>query len=383
MAHQAGQSNVVGTIGTALTDRHAEMLKRIAHRIILSLDPDTAGDMAALKGSEVLQEHAEKLAIPIRGERGLMGVERRSEIEIRIMQLPRGIDPDELLLAPGGTEQWSALLKDALPLVDHVIGVVSHKYDISTARGKSDAVTEIASFIRELGDAVQRAHYEQRIASVLRVSEQAVQEAVARARNPQKKQAAREQSFANGSPDDQNRADIPQPSRTGLPAPLDSSSAPEEHLLGLALKYPQVTWMAGAPVPEDFTRVENRLIFETLSQVAAKSDQSGLDGEALRNETRKALDPTLAAHIDRLIARSTEPELFRFALPYELEDRLKRLREHNDRMWQQQCQFMMQEAQETGDADTIKKLLPVWSRSLFRFQHYQPKPSTVFRDSRD
>jgi DNA primase len=90
------------------------MLKRTAKRIILCLDPDTAGDLAALKGSEVLQEHAEKIAIPIRGERGLMGVERRSELEIRIMQLPRGKDPDELLLEPGGPEQWEQLRESAL-----------------------------------------------------------------------------------------------------------------------------------------------------------------------------------------------------------------------------------------------------------------------------
>jgi hypothetical protein len=44
---------------------------------------------------------------------------------------------------------------------------------------------------------------------------------------------------------------------------------------------------------------------------------------------------------------------------------------------------MIQEAQETGDGETISKLLPIWSRSLSRFQHYRPKPSTVFRDSRD
>jgi hypothetical protein len=44
---------------------------------------------------------------------------------------------------------------------------------------------------------------------------------------------------------------------------------------------------------------------------------------------------------------------------------------------------MMQEAQESGDDDTIDKLLPLLSRSLSRFRHYNPKPSTVFRDSRD
>src|SRR4051794_24880855 len=181
VAHQAGQSNVVGTIGTALTDRHAELLKRIARHIVLCLDPDTAGDMAALKGSEVLQEHAEKIAIPIRGEHGMMGVERRSQIEIKVMQLPRGTDPDELLLADGGPQRWNELRDAALPLIDHVIGVAASKYDIKTARGKSDAVQELSLFVRELGDPIQRAHYIQRIASVLRTPEEAVQETVTRA----------------------------------------------------------------------------------------------------------------------------------------------------------------------------------------------------------
>lgn len=390
IAHQAGQYNVVGTIGTALTDRHAELLKRIARRIILCLDPDTAGDLAALKGSEVLQEHSEKIAIPIRGERGLMGVERRSETEIRIMQLPRGMDPDELLLADGGPERWTGLLKDALPLVDHVIGVVAGKYDITAARGKSEAVAEISGFLREIGDPVQRAHYEQRVASVLRVPELAVQEAVSRSRasgSASKKQEARNQRMDSRFTGEDSGEGQQSPARNqqshGLPQPIDASSAPEEHLLSLVLRYPQTTWMAGAPVVEDFTRQENRLIFEAVTSAASEADQTSLDGMLILEATRVRLDPTLAAYVDRLMTRSLEPDLYRFAMPYELEARLKRVREHNDRMWQQQCQYMLQEAQETGDADTIRKLLPVWSRSLSRFRYYDPKPSTVFRDSRD
>jgi DNA primase len=380
VAHQAGQGNVVGTNGTALTDRHAELLKRIARRVVLCLDPDTAGDLAALKGSEVLQEHADKLAIPIRGERGLLGVERRSQLEIRVMQLPRGTDPDELLLAVGGPERWVELRDAALPLVDHLIGVVAAKYDTGSARGKSDAVQELALFIRELGDAVQRAHYAQRVASVLRLPEEAVLEAVARARRGS---AVRDQRSAlrDQTPTPDPRP--PTPANAGLPDPIDPSAGPEEHLLSLVLKYPQVTWMAGAPAPEDFTRLENRLIFEAVAAAAAASDKSGLDVEVVRGACREALDPALAAHFEHLQERSLEPELYRFALPYELENRIKRLRQHNDRMWLQQWQFMMQEAQDTGDAETIGKLLPLWSRALPRFRHYDPKPSTVFRDSRD
>src|SRR5439155_17009441 len=137
----------------------------------------------------------------------------------------------------------------------------------------------------------------------------------------------------------------------------DSEDAPEEHLLSLALMYPQVTWMADAPAPEDFTRLENRLIFEAVTSVAAGAEKADLDSEAIRQMTRDGLDPALCNHFDHMIGRSQEPELYRFALPYELGERIKRLRQHNDRMWLQQCQLMMQEAQESGDAETISKLL--------------------------
>jgi DNA primase len=376
VAHQAGQHNVVGTIGTALTDRHAELLKRIAKRIVLCLDPDTAGDLAALKGSEVLQEHAEKIAIPIRGERGMLGVERRADTEIRVMQLPRGIDPDELLLSEGGPQRWDELREGALPLVEHVIGVVAAKHDLKSPHGKSAAVQEMALFIRELGDPIQRAHYIQRVATTMRVPEDAIQESLRRSR-ASSRQEARQQPLETQSPGATRATKI----QNALDA-VDTQAAPEEHLLSLALKYPQVTWMAGAPMPEDFTRLENRIVYEAIATAAASADKLNLDAEGIRAQALEALDPSLMPHFNRILLRN-EPELFRFALPYELEARLKRLRQHNDRMWLQQCQLMMQEAQETGDSDTIDKLLPLLSRSLSRFRHYNPKPSTVFRDSRD
>lgn len=375
VAHQAGQNNVVGTIGTALTDHHAELLKRIAKRVILCLDPDTAGDMAALKGSEVLQEHAEKLTIPVRGPRGLISVEHRSQLEIRIMQLPRGVDPDELLLEEGGPARWEALREGAMPIVDHVIGMVSEKHDLNSAHGKSEAVGEMVLFVREIGDPVQRAHYIQRVASALRVPEDAVREAMSRLNPPQKKGQSKAQAQAQTANGDR------QPSQPPVPSPQSLDTA-EEHLLSLVLAYPQVTWMAGAPVPEDYNRLENRLVFETVSGAAAASDKATATSDEIRRTARESLDDALLPHFDRVSAHK-EPELFRFALPYELETRLKRLRQYNDRMWLQQCQIMLQEAQETGDNETILKLMPLLGASFSRFRHYQPKPSTVFRDSRD
>ncbi len=377
VAHQTGQNNVVGTIGTALTDHHAELLKRIAKKVVLCLDPDTAGDMAALKGSEVLQEHAEKITIPVRGPRGLISVEHRSQLEIRIMQLPRGVDPDELLLEEGGPARWDALREAAMPLVDHVIGMVAEKYDLNSAHGKSEAVGEMVLFVREIGDPVQRAHYMQRVASALRVPEDAVREAMSRMSTPPKRGSGNKAQAQNPatSPDKPST----QPSTLGPQSSVDTT---EEHLLSLVLAYPQVTWMAGAPVPEDFNRLENRLIFKMVSGAAAASNKATAASEEIRSAARESLDDALLAHFDRVESHK-EPELFRFALPYELETRLKRLRQYNDRMWLQQCQLMLQEAQETGDDETILKLMPLLFPSFSRFRHYQPKPSTVFRDSRD
>jgi DNA primase len=327
----------------------------------------------------VLQEHADKIAIPVRGERGLMGVERRSQLEIRVMQLPRGMDPDELLLAEGGPARWEELREGALPLVDHVIGVVAGKHDLNSAHGKSEAVGEMALYVREIGDPVQRAHYMQRVASVLRVPEDAVREAIGRA-TPQKRDGRKARD--EGRATEQPVAQSPKSSNS-LPTTVDMITSAEEHLVSLVLRYPQVTWMAGAPVPEDFMRLENRLIFETVARTAAsESNKSTPVAEDIRAAARAELDEALLAHFDRIAARE-EPELFRFALPYELETRLKRLRQHNDRMWLHQCQVMLQEAQETDDNDTIGKLLPLLTASFSRFRHYQPKPSTVFRDSRD
>ena len=317
------------------------------------------------------------MSIPIRGEHGMLGVERRSELEIRIMQLPRGVDPDELLLAEGGPARWDTLREAALPLIDHVIGVVSGKYDLSSARGKADAVGDLTLFVREIGDPVQRAHYIQRVASALRVPEDAVQEAIGHARG--QGSARRRPAIDDRRPTDEN-------SQSSALSPQSSVRiSPEEHLLSLVLRYPQVTWMAGAPMLEDFTRLENRLVYEAVAgaaAAAAANDKSTEGLAAIHEAALEAMDPTLHPHVGRILARE-EPELFRFALPYELESRLKRLRQYNDRMWLQQCQQMMQEAQETGDSDTLTKLLPLLTRSLARFRHYDPKPSTVFRDSRD
>ncbi|MGC4032154.1 MAG: DNA primase [Tepidisphaeraceae bacterium] len=80
MAHQFGASNVVATLGTAMTEQHVNLLRRFAGRIVLLFDGDAAGDLAVQRALELF------LTQPI---------------DIGIATLPDGVDPDEFLLQHG------------------------------------------------------------------------------------------------------------------------------------------------------------------------------------------------------------------------------------------------------------------------------------------
>lgn len=83
MSHQFGISNVVSSLGTALTEQHIGILRRFADRIVLLFDADSAGDMAANRAVELY------LTQPV---------------EILIASMPAGVDPDEFLLEHGAAE---------------------------------------------------------------------------------------------------------------------------------------------------------------------------------------------------------------------------------------------------------------------------------------
>jgi DNA primase len=373
IAHQTGHANVVGASGTALTDKQATILKKSARRIVLALDADSAGDLAALKGAEVLEGSMERVGVPVLGPRGMLGIERRMDSEIRIMALPRGKDPDELLLQDPAA--WDTLLDAAQPVADHFIGVVTGNLDLRTAHGKSEAVRQVAPLIRAIGDAVQRAHYMQKVATVTQSPLAAIEQAVARA--------------GTGTPlprgQRASRGAAPEP-----PEPEVRQSrelTPEEHLLSLLLRYPDAMLLPETPMPSRFTRSENRMIAETLAQVVTTLPPPG-PGATLTPEDRAAIrdavDPTLQEHYDFLLARAElEPYIYPFSLAGELTQRVRRLSAYDDHLWLQQCQLLLTEAQTTGDAETIARLRGVLDQMRPQLLQYTPARSTVFRDSRD
>lgn len=107
-AHQAGYRNVVAQMGTALTENQIRLVApRHASRIILALDSDEAGQSAARRSLDVAREAL---------SRDLAG---RLSVDIRILQAPAGLDPDDILRQ--SPDKWDSLVANAQGLADYVI----------------------------------------------------------------------------------------------------------------------------------------------------------------------------------------------------------------------------------------------------------------------
>ncbi len=115
--HEAGIGNVVATLGTALTEYHVKTLSRFAKQIVYLFDGDAAGQKAA--------------------ERAIQFIEQ-STVDLRCVVLPDGMDPMEFITARGG-DALRALLAEAEPLMDFVFRKLEERSDTATPGGRAAA----------------------------------------------------------------------------------------------------------------------------------------------------------------------------------------------------------------------------------------------------
>jgi DNA primase len=178
-AHQAGFTDVVAQLGTALTEENLRRLTRYTRRIILALDPDTAGQAATMRGLDVARQALEPEWQPVFDARGLIHLEARLSADIRVLALPPGQDPDDLIRQDAA--RWAVLVDQAVPLVEHYMRTLLAGQDLDDPKVKTQVTQDLVPVIRQVSSPVERAHYAQRLARTLRVDERALLDMVASA----------------------------------------------------------------------------------------------------------------------------------------------------------------------------------------------------------
>ncbi len=170
---QAGFRNVVASMGTSLTERHASLLKRYTRKVVLAMDPDAAGLAAAERagGLMLALDSPESMA---RSAKSADALAQGSDLDLRVAPLPAGKDPDEI--TRDEPETWRDAVDNARPFTEFLIGRVLGNKRPDTASEARRAVDKLRPILNTVSSPVERGTYIQRIARFLAVSEQFVLE---------------------------------------------------------------------------------------------------------------------------------------------------------------------------------------------------------------
>ncbi len=344
--HQCGVTNVVACMGTALSEAHIDALKRITRTLILALDPDEAGIRAAEKGTQTAQEALERRVVPVPGARGLIHYEERLEAEIRILMLPAGLDPDELILQDRA--RWDRLVAGALPIVEFHMQLAMGEIDVSTAKGKAQAAERLLPVIAAVDNPVERAHYLQRLARWVRVDERELLPQLDRLRQASQRRTSHSRR-PTGAPSPLQVAQAPAPPRT------QANQRLEEHCLMLMLASPaaavEVVAVTGLSV-DSFDDTRHREILRHLLPLLGQQEE-----DLILQELLEVLDSESARQVESLLQRyRAGPPLTAEMLHEDMIKCAARLRRQQILRRIEDLRFVQQDAQELGNSERVHEL---------------------------
>ena len=137
--HRAGLGVAVATCGTALGEEHFDLLRRFCDRVVLAFDADQAGAGAA--------KRADELENPV-----------RLDLDVRVAEMPRGLDPADLV-QEGRTEELVGAVESARPLLQFLIERELARFDLAEPESRARALRAVAPRVARVGDEVAKAEY--------------------------------------------------------------------------------------------------------------------------------------------------------------------------------------------------------------------------------
>jgi DNA primase len=156
---QSGVQAVVASCGTALTSQQAQYLGRFAKKVVLSFDPDAAGQGATVKSCEMLVEEG---------------------FEVNVATLPAGQDPDTFIQRQGG-RAYGERLKGSQPYLEYLLERAGSRHDLRSDEGRVKFLGEMLTIAARIPDVTMRDRFADRLAFKAQVTDGVVRDEIRKA----------------------------------------------------------------------------------------------------------------------------------------------------------------------------------------------------------
>lgn len=197
IAHQYGTKQTVACIGSAITEKHIQQIKKLTRQVTLALDPDAAGSAATEHGIQEALKGFDRTVVPVplpagresstgrngsykqqKQPRSIIRLEEQVDAEINVLMLPDGEDPDEVIRHDFST--WFYAVSHPLPLVDYYFVVKTSGLDLREPMGKTEAARRLLPVIATIGDRIKRDAYMRKLATMISIDERTLYEELQR-----------------------------------------------------------------------------------------------------------------------------------------------------------------------------------------------------------
>ncbi|MBS4913986.1 MAG: DNA primase [Veillonella sp.] len=257
-AHNAGVTNVVASLGTAFTANQGRLFVRQADEVVLAYDMDGAGQKAARKAIEILQD---------------------TDFKVRIVAMPDGKDPDEYVKNHGG-DAFLELVDQAITPFEFFLNESLIQHDRNTSAGKQAILMNMFNYIKGLTNPMERENALKALALPLWMDTSTILRMF-------------RQYTGKGTVAIRPKA----PNANSL-----RKTTEEDFLMAMALESVQNLERVRAYLPaEDFEKEEYRSILEKAGQVVAETGQlqtTALE-ERLTEEEQEAYAPLMMLHYEQ------------------------------------------------------------------------------------
>lgn len=242
--NQAGFTNAVATLGTALTNEQAVLMKRYADEVIICYDADGAGQKATARAIDIL---------------------RKAGLPIKILTVPSGKDPDEFIRSKGdnGPAAFKLLIEKCGNDIEYRLMKLKENYNLNTTDGKVAFLNEAVKIVATIESPIERDVFASKLCAELEIDKNAFLEQISKVKRRDrreniKKETRQIQAELNGQSDKINREHYKKP----------RSSSAEEALLVYLINNPDYANSISERVTPD--KFSNSLIKRYYEYVLSK-----------------------------------------------------------------------------------------------------------------